>query len=126
MYMMSETIKKKTNKSAGKNIRTLRHEHGWSQEDVANRLGISIPAFSKIETGVTDINLSRLEQIANIFEVSVVNLLSLEYAQEPSTQDLSLSIIQKKLVDRETEIANLQRKVILLYEELLSKNNVAI
>ncbi|MFA6248277.1 MAG: helix-turn-helix transcriptional regulator [Mucilaginibacter sp.] len=124
--MMSEPIKKKTNKSAGKNIRTLRHEHGWSQEDVANRLGISIPAFSKIETGVTDINLSRLEQIANIFEVSVVNLLSLEYTEEPSTQDLSLSIVQKKLTDREVEITNLQRKVILLYEELLSKNNVAM
>ncbi|MBB5394006.1 transcriptional regulator with XRE-family HTH domain [Mucilaginibacter sp. AK015] len=124
--MMSETIKKKTNKSAGKNIRTLRHERGWSQEDVANRLGISIPAFSKIETGVTDINLSRLEQIANIFEVSVVNLLSLEYVEEPSTQDVSLSIVQKKLIDRETEITNLQRKVILLYEELLSKNQVAL
>jgi transcriptional regulator with XRE-family HTH domain len=124
--MNDTTIKKKTNKSAGKNIRTLRHEHGWSQEDVANRLGISIPAFSKIETGVTDINLSRLEQIANIFEVSVVNLLSLEYTAEPSTQDLSLGIIQKKLNERETEITNLQRKVILLYEELLNKNHVAI
>ncbi|TFF34148.1 XRE family transcriptional regulator [Mucilaginibacter psychrotolerans] len=121
---MSETIKKKTNKSAGKNIRTLRHDRGWSQEDVASRLGISIPAFSKIETGVTDINLSRLEQIANIFEVSVVNLLSLEYVEEPSTQDVSLNIIQKKLLDRETEITNLQRKVILLYEELLNKNHV--
>ncbi|WP_233138184.1 helix-turn-helix domain-containing protein [Mucilaginibacter sp. MD40] len=120
--MMSESIKKKTNKSAGKNIRTLRHEHGWSQEDVANRLGISIPAFSKIETGVTDINLSRLEQIANIFEVSVVNLLSLEHTEQPAVQDQNLSIVQKKLLDRETEITNLQRKVILLYEELLSKN----
>lgn len=124
--MMSETIKKKTNKSAGKNIRTMRHERGWSQEDVATRLGISIPAFSKIETGVTDINLSRLEQIANIFEVSVVNLLSLEYVEEPSTQDVSLNIIQKKLLDRETEITNLQRKVILLYEELLNKNQVSM
>jgi transcriptional regulator with XRE-family HTH domain len=124
--MMSESIKKKTNKSAGKNIRTLRHEHGWSQEDVANRLGISIPAFSKIETGVTDINLSRLEQIANIFEVSVVNLLSLEYTEQAGVPDQSLNIIQKKLIDRETEITNLQRKVILLYEELLNKNNVAM
>ncbi|AMR34532.1 transcriptional regulator [Mucilaginibacter sp. PAMC 26640] len=123
---MSETIKKKTNKSAGKNIRTLRHERGWSQEDVASRLGISIPAFSKIETGVTDINLSRLEQIANIFEVSVVNLLSLEYVEEPSVQDVSLTNVQKKLLDRETEITNLQRKVILLYEELLSKNQASI
>ena len=68
---MTENLKKKTNKSVGKNIRTLRHQRGWSQEDVAHRLGISIPAFSKIETGVTDINLSRLEQIANIYEVNV-------------------------------------------------------
>jgi transcriptional regulator with XRE-family HTH domain len=124
--MLTEPIKKKTNKSAGKNIRTLRHQHNWSQEDVASRLGISIPAFSKIETGVTDINLSRLEQIANIFEVSVVNLLSLEYIEQPNIQNASLNIIQKKLMDREAEIAHLQRKVILLYEELLNKNQVTL
>ena len=93
---------------------------------MATRLGISIPAFSKIETGVTDINLSRLEQIANIFEVSVVNLLSLEYVEQPSIQDASLNIIQKKLMDREAEIAHLQRKVILLYEELLNKKQATL
>jgi transcriptional regulator with XRE-family HTH domain len=117
---MNETLKKSANKSVGKNIRTLRHQRGWSQEDVANRLGISIPAFSKIETGVTDINLSRLEQIANIYEVNVVNLLSLE-AEEPEPQHSSLNIAQKKIQDREAEIANLQRKVILLYEELRNR-----
>jgi len=117
---MTEHLKKKTNTSVGKNIRTLRHQRGWSQEDVANRLGISIPAFSKIETGVTDINLSRLEQIANIYEVNVINLLSLD-AEEPEPQLSNLSIAQKKILDRETEIANLQRKVILLYEELRTK-----
>jgi transcriptional regulator with XRE-family HTH domain len=117
---MNETLKKSANKSVGKNIRTLRHQRGWSQEDVANRLGISIPAFSKIETGVTDINLSRLEQIANIYEVNVVNLLSLE-AEDPEPQHSSLNIAQKKIQDREAEIANLQRKVILLYEELRNR-----
>ena len=84
-------------KTLGKKIRLLRHQKGWSQEDVAIRLGISIPAFSKIETGVTDINLSRLEQIANIYEVNVVNLLSLE-AEEPEPQHSSLNIAQKKKV----------------------------
>jgi transcriptional regulator with XRE-family HTH domain len=118
--LMNETLKKSANKSVGKNIRTLRHQRGWSQEDVANRLGISIPAFSKIETGVTDINLSRLEQIANIYEVNVVNLLSLE-AEDPEPQHSSLNIAQKKIQDREAEIANLQRKVILLYEELRNR-----
>ncbi|QEC75032.1 helix-turn-helix domain-containing protein [Mucilaginibacter ginsenosidivorax] len=122
---MSEITKKKTNKFVGKNIRTLRHQHGWSQEDVANRLGISIPAFSKIETGVTDINLSRLEQIANIFELNVVNLLALD-AEEIDLTPSNLSVAQKKLVDREAEIANLQRKVILLYEELRNKSAVAV
>jgi len=115
-----ENLKKKTDNSVGKNIRTLRHQRSWSQEDVANRLGISIPAFSKIETGVTDVNLSRLEQIAGIFEVNVINLLSLE-AEEVEPQVSTLSIAQKKIVDREAEIANLQRKVIFLYEELRNK-----
>src|ERR1700693_3570963 len=97
---MTENLKKKTNKSVGKNIRTLRHQRGWSQEDVANRLGISIPAFSKIETGVTDINLSRLEQIANIYEVNVVNLLSLDI-EEAEPQVSNLTIAQKKIIARD-------------------------
>jgi len=122
---MNDNSKKKTNKSVGMNIRTLRHQHGWSQEDVANRLGISIPAFSKIETGVTDINLSRLEQIANVFEVSVVYLLAMDI-KEAEHEPSNLSIAQKKLIDRESEIANLQRKVILLYEELRNRNSVAV
>jgi transcriptional regulator with XRE-family HTH domain len=116
----NEILKKKTNKSVGKNIRTLRHQRGWSQEDVANKLGISIPAFSKIETGVTDINLSRLEQIANIYEVNVIQLLALD-VEETEPQVSNLNIAQKKIIDREAEIANLQRKVILLYEELRNK-----
>ena len=117
---MNDNAKKKSNKSVGMNIRTLRHQQGWSQEDVANRLGISIPAFSKIETGVTDINLSRLEQIANVFEVSVVYLLAMDI-KEAEHEPSHLSIAQKKLIDRETEIATLQRKVILLYEELRNR-----
>jgi len=122
---MSEISKKQTNKFVGKNIRTLRHQRGWSQEDVSNRLGISIPAFSKIETGVTDINLSRLEQVANIFELNVINLLVLD-AEEIDTTPSNLSVAQKKLIDRELEIASLQRKVILLYEELRNKSALAV
>jgi transcriptional regulator with XRE-family HTH domain len=104
----------------GKCIRTLRHQHGWSQEDIANRLGISIPAFSKIETGVTDVNLSRLEQIANIYEVSLIQLFE-AYNEQSEPQILNDSIIQNKFNNQETEIVSLQRKVIELYEELRGK-----
>lgn len=121
---MSDPNKRTANKSIGKSIRILRHQHGWSQEDIANRLGISIPAFSKIETGVTDVNLSRLEQIANIYEVSVVQLLTVDNEQTEVAPS-HLNLIQKKLTDRENEIAALQRKVIELYEELRTKGSMA-
>lgn len=121
---MSDPNKRTANKSIGKSIRILRHQHGWSQEDIANRLGISIPAFSKIETGVTDVNLSRLEQIANIYEVSVVQLLTVDNEQAEVAPS-HLNLIQKKLSDRENEIAVLQRKVIELYEELRNKGSMA-
>lgn len=88
-------------------------------------MGISIPAFSKIETGVTDINLSRLEQIANIYEINVVNLLALD-AGPVEPQISNQSILQKKIVERELEIANLQRKVILLYEELRNRTAATV
>lgn len=105
-------------KTLGKKIRLLRHQKGWSQEDVAKRLDISIPAFSKIETGITDINLSRLEQISNLFEMSVVQLLTFSEGEQDQKTQNELEAIHKKLMDREAEVIDLQKKVIELFEEL--------
>jgi len=105
-------------KTLGKKIRLLRHQRGWSQEDVAKRLDISIPAFSKIETGITDINLSRLEQISILFEMTVVQLLTFNDAEQEQKYNSELDTVSKKLSDRETEVIDLQKKVIELYEEL--------
>jgi transcriptional regulator with XRE-family HTH domain len=105
-------------KTLGKKIRLLRHQKGWSQEDVAKRLDISIPAFSKIETGITDINLSRLEQIAKLFEMTVVQLLTFNDSEQQEKYVSELEIVTKKLQQRESEVLDLQKKVIELYEEL--------
>ena len=104
----------------------LRHQHNWSQEDVAHKLGISIPAFSKIETGITDVNLSRIEQIANIFGVPLARLLSDEEedAENDEPQQLLIEAVKRKIIERENEINALQRKVIVLYEELRKKHSV--
>ncbi|TSD67180.1 helix-turn-helix transcriptional regulator [Inquilinus sp. KBS0705] len=108
-------------KTLGKKIRLLRHQKGWSQEEVAKRLDISIPAFSKIETGITDINLSRLEQIAVLFEMSVVQLLTFNETEQDQKIASELENVNKKLMDRETEVIDLQKKVIELFEELRHK-----
>jgi transcriptional regulator with XRE-family HTH domain len=109
------------------NIRILRHQHNWSQEDIARKLGISIPAFSKIETGITDVNLSRIEQIANIFGVPTVRLLSTEEEiVEEEPQQILIDEVKKRIAEREDEINTLQRKVIVLYEELRKRHNVLV
>lgn len=105
----------------GKKIRLLRHQRGWSQEDVAKRLDISIPAFSKIETGITDVNLSRLNQISTLFELSLVQLLSNSDSEDDKEKLDALEELNKKLQSREIEVIELQKKVIDLYEQLHKK-----
>lgn len=108
-------------KTLGKRIRLLRHQKGWSQEDVAKRLEISIPAFSKIETGITDVNLSRIEQISKLFELSVVELLTFVDSEEQKDYNDKLLIANKQLQEREAEVIKLQKKIIDLYEEARKK-----
>lgn len=110
-------------KTLGKKIRLLRHQKSWSQEDVAKRLDISIPAFSKIETGITDINLSRLEQISKLFEMSVVQLLTYNDTEQQEKYISELETISKKLQERESEVIDLQKKIISLFEEIRRKPN---
>lgn len=105
-------------KNLGKRIRLLRHQKGWSQEDVAKRLEISIPAFSKIETGITDVNLSRLEQISKLFDLTIVELLTFVNSEEQKKYNSKLDAASKHLQDREAEVIKLQKKIIELYEEL--------
>lgn len=105
-------------KNLGKKIRLLRHQRGWSQEDVAKRLDISIPAFSKIETGITDVNLSRLDQISQLFDLSIVELLTYNDVDDQKKYNSELESAIEKLNGREEEIIGLQKKVIELYEEL--------
>jgi transcriptional regulator with XRE-family HTH domain len=111
--------KKKNNppmQTLGKKIRLLRHQKSWSQEDVAKQLGISIPAFSKIETGITDINLSRLEQISKLFELTVVQLLRLNDSDNLEGYNTEFNALTMKLREREVEVIDLQKKIIDLYE----------
>ncbi len=58
-------------------IRFLRQLRGWSQEDMAGKLNMSPNGYGSIERGETDVNLSRLEQIALIFEVRLSELFEL-------------------------------------------------
>jgi transcriptional regulator with XRE-family HTH domain len=63
---------------AHEKIRFLRQAKGWTQEEVADKLKMSQNAYGSIERGETDVNLSRLEQIAGLYDIKSSELLGLD------------------------------------------------
>ena len=61
-----------------KKIGWMRKIKGWSQEEMANRLEMSLNGYAKIERGETDMPLSRLEQIGKALEIGLMDLIGLE------------------------------------------------
>jgi transcriptional regulator with XRE-family HTH domain len=66
-------------------IRKARVNKNYKQEDVAGFLGISQRAYSKIETGETQIKLDRLEEISKILDVPLIDLLPSGITQQIET-----------------------------------------
>ena len=56
------------------NIARLRKERGWSQRELARRMGTSHPRVNGWEHPIPDMTLRSLERLANVFEVSIRDL----------------------------------------------------
>lgn len=63
-------------------LRALRAERGWSQADLARRLGVSRQTINSIETGRYDPSLPLAFKIARLFEKRVEEVF-LEDEQTP-------------------------------------------
>jgi len=61
--------------TTAKRIRKYREALDYSQEFMASKLGISQPAFAKIENGTTKVNIEKLLNIAKILNVEPYKLL---------------------------------------------------
>ena len=59
----------------GKRIRAIRQKRDWSQEQLAEKIDISVTHMSHIETGNTKLSLPVLVKVANALEVSTDELL---------------------------------------------------
>ena len=55
----------------GKNIKMLRQQHGYTQEQVAGKLGVSYQAVSKWENNANTPDISLLPDIAKVFNVPI-------------------------------------------------------
>lgn len=77
-----------------------RKEKSWTQEQLANSVGVSTPAVSKWETGTTYPDITLLSPIARALNITVDELLS--YQNELSSEEVS-ELVKKASYTYESE-----------------------
>lgn len=60
------------------NIRKMRELRNFTQDYMATQLGITQAGYSKIESGTTDITFSKIEEIAQILNVTPTDLVAFD------------------------------------------------
>lgn len=108
-------------------IKQLRELKNFTQESIADHLGISIRAYSKIETGETQLTINRLNEISKVLEVDPIELLGFDYRQvfNNCKQEGNIGInyiqVSDKLIEQyEKTILSLENQIALL-NSLLTK-----
>lgn len=61
--------------SVNEKIRKIREAKDWSQEQMAEKLNMSLNGYAKIERGESKIYLDKLEQIAQVFDIDIIELM---------------------------------------------------
>lgn len=56
-------------------IRVMRDIRKWSQEEMAEKMNMSLNGYARIERGETKLTLDKLEKIATIFGIDVLELM---------------------------------------------------
>lgn len=85
-------------------ITDLRKKNGWSQEELANQLGVSRQAVSKWESSSSIPDLDKIIRMSNIFEVSTDYLLK-DSLEEPSDDR---EMLENKTADYRMDEENIQ------------------
>lgn len=59
-------------------VRIMREVRQLSQEEMAEKMGMSVTGYAKIERGQTKLHFEKLAQIAQIFNIELNDLINME------------------------------------------------
>ncbi len=109
-----------------KKIKQIRELKNISQDHVAANLGLTTRAYSKIETGETQLTINRLNEISEILKIDPIEILGFDDKQvfNNCKQDGNIGInyinYPEKLIEQKDEtIKSLKEQIQLL--KLLSE-----
>lgn len=93
----------------GENIKTLRKKKGYSQETMAQQLNIVRQTVSKWEKGISVPDADMLTKIADLFEVTVEDLLGGNNVKDKEV-DTNINEIAAQLAVLNEQLANQSRR----------------
>jgi transcriptional regulator with XRE-family HTH domain len=67
---------RRTVAALAKNLKRLREQRGWTQEQASEACGLGVRALQALELGERNVTLVTLAQVADGFGVSVASLLA--------------------------------------------------
>lgn len=109
-------------------IRFLREERHWSQEEMANKLQMSTNGYAKLERGESRLYIPKLEQIADVFDVDILELMSIGEKNivlfQESGNNNCVNIIGNAEKDLAIELANLKLNLIHKDEIIQYKDQI--
>lgn len=91
----------------GNNIRNLRKERQWTQEQLAEKAEISVPYMTQIELGKKQASLETVEKIAKALSVSIDELFRSVPSHSKSI-NTSLKVFETNLIKSLTTIIHQQ------------------
>lgn len=62
-------------KQFGKNVKAERIRAGYSQETLSEKMGVNREYISRIERGVQNMSLVKINALANMLETDIIHLL---------------------------------------------------
>ena len=112
----------------GANIKTIRILKGKNVKEIAAALNLCPTSYRNLETGETDISISKLEKLTLLFDVNVYQFYEIDYnSTNTKTQvDLKQPDVNKQIKDLnnlEKEEINFLKKRIEFLESLLYNNS---
>jgi transcriptional regulator with XRE-family HTH domain len=112
-------------KPIGNKIRQIRELKGYSQEYIAEKLGVSQRAYSKLETNETKLDWQKITKIAEILNVEPTDIVNFDdnlifnNCNQSGKFEQFINQLPERLIDRyEKHIQILEDELIFLREEL--------
>jgi transcriptional regulator with XRE-family HTH domain len=103
----------------GSKIKKIREIKGWTQEAMADKVGMSVQGYGKLERDEADIPFSRLEQISTVFNMKPEDLICFDeknvFNNYGSAHDKSFSV-NYQVSDKERELY--ERNIKLLEDKI--------